>query len=1188
VSARVSVVVPFYNVAAYLEACLDSLAQQTAADLEVVMVDDGSTDASAEIAEAYAARDGRFRLVRQANAGLGAARNTGVTHASGEFVAFVDSDDVVPRHAYELLLETLDRTGSDFASGNVRRLTPVGTSKAGFLAAAADRTRLRTHITRFPPLLRDRTAWNKLFRRSFWDRHGFRFPVGVFYEDIPVTLPAHYLARTVDVIDQTVYLWRMREGDDLSITQRRTETKAVRDRVAAVDHVSRFLAEQGLPISKVLYDRSVLAADLRYFLDVLPIAGDEFRRLFLDLANEFIDRTHEWALDQPTAIERLKWQLVRRRALPELLEVLRFADEDLSERPPVRSGRGWYGDYPFRGDERLRLPESVFRLDDELAPVVRIDDVRWEGDKLRIEGSAHIGLLGAPTRDSQTVELVVRRAGGRRRKRVRAEPVHRPDVTAGSAQQFASLDWSGFAATLDTAKLLRGGRSPEERWEIAVSVRAGGVERTSTRVEPASLKAPPVAELSLPDGTYVWAGLRRGARLTVQRQRRPTVVRSYVLDQGVLQLEGEAGLVPGSAPTLEVRRRFGEATRSYPLYVDRSEPRTFLSRVPLVDLLEEAEVGEDAAHLEQQGEGVVWELFHVGAGVPQQMMLPESVPETTFLVGGREIAVRRARSGSLTLTERTVRPLLTDADWSPEGTLRLRGVFRAPEPDYELVLAARGRGATFAVPVARTGDGRFSAEVAPEAVPTVDGSRPLAEGVWDLLVREPVRETGAAVGVAVSGELLERLPLSGGTGIKPLRFGVDGGAPVLAVERELEDDERGGFAQRRLRTEVYPSKRTGRLRDAAVYICFGGTGYSDSPRALHEELVRRGAPLEHFWVVRDGAFAVPETAVPVRDGSKEYYELLGCSRYVVANDHWPRWFLRRPGQTCVQTWHGAPLKRLGLELAGRPKALRAHRRALAERPENWHVVVSPSSSATPVLERAFPADEVIETGLPRTDLLLQPDRHARAEELKRRLGVAGKRVVLYAPTYRDDLEYRPGSRVNPLRDLPTYRAAVARLDGYRLGHLLDLERLSSVLGEDDVVVFRKHRRVVENLPPEVEPYVLDASEVADGSELLLAADVLVTDYASLVFDFAATGRPIVFFTPDLEAYRDEVRGFSLDFEAEAPGPLLRTTDDVIDALRDLDAVVAESAERYAAFVASYCGLADGGASSRVVDRVFRW
>lgn len=359
------------------------------------------------------------------------------------------------------------------------------------------------------------------------------------------------------------------------------------------------------------------------------------------------------------------------------------------------------------------------------------------------------------------------------------------------------------------------------------------------------------------------------------------------------------------------------------------------------------------------------------------------------------------------------------------------------------------------------------------------------------------------------------------------------------------------------------------IRHAVLYDCFGGRECSDSPRAIHEELARRDAPLEHLWVVRDGAFEVPDSAVAVRELSEAYYEAFARARYVVASDPWPRWSTRRSEQTWLQTWHGAPLKRLGRDLAGRPRAVREYRRALRQPGENWQYIVSSGPFATPILQRAFSADaEVIETGLPRTDVLLRSDRERRAADLRRRLGLSpDRRALLYAPTYRDHLAGR---------------------HGYHLGPLLDLAALRSALGGDDVLLFRKHRLVVGALPEDTSRLVLDVSEFPDSTELLLVADVLVTDYSSAIFDFASTNRPIVFFTPDLETYRDEIRGFSIDFEAVAPGPLLETTQDVIEALREPEAVRAEFAERYDRFVETYCALNDGQAASRVVDRVFRW
>jgi CDP-glycerol glycerophosphotransferase len=197
------------------------------------------------------------------------------------------------------------------------------------------------------------------------------------------------------------------------------------------------------------------------------------------------------------------------------------------------------------------------------------------------------------------------------------------------------------------------------------------------------------------------------------------------------------------------------------------------------------------------------------------------------------------------------------------------------------------------------------------------------------------------------------------------------------------------------------------------------------------------------------------------------------------------------------------------------------------------------------------------------DVLARPDRDALSARLRERLGIpAGVRTVLYAPTYRDHVADRRGR--------------------YRLDLQLDIERLRAALGDDTVILFRKHHYVADAAPPNV----LDVSAYPDGTELMLAADVLLTDYSSMMVDYANTGRPMLFYTYDLDAYRDEIRGFYLDFVGTVPGPLLRTTDEVIEALRDLDGVRAQYAERYDAFRTQFCELDDGQASARVVDRVF--
>ena len=358
---RLSVVVPVYNVEPYLSECLDSLTDQGIEDFEAILIDDGSTDQSGAIADRYAERDSRFRVVHRSNGGLGSARNAGVALARGQYLAFLDSDDMVAPSAYARMLTSLERTGADFVTGNVHRFDRGGTWPAAFLARTFLVGRRRTHVSRFRWLLSDRMAQNKLWRRDFWEAHRLRFPEGVLHEDIAVVIRAHVVARAVDVLTAPVYLYRQREDGPRSITQHRAELRCLLDRLAAVEQVSAVLGGHSERIKR-WYDEGVVEEDLRYHLDVLDEADHEYRTVFLDRANAFLDRAAPGVEDRLPAIQRLKWHLVRRRRLEELIEVVRFErDGGVQRRRRIR-GRV-YGDYPLLTDGELGVPRGVFRID---------------------------------------------------------------------------------------------------------------------------------------------------------------------------------------------------------------------------------------------------------------------------------------------------------------------------------------------------------------------------------------------------------------------------------------------------------------------------------------------------------------------------------------------------------------------------------------------------------------------------------------------------------------------------------------------------------------------------------------------------------------------------------------------------------------------------------------------------------
>lgn len=274
---RISVVVPVYDVEAYLPTALDSILASTWADLEVVVVDDGSTDGSGAIADDYAGRDPRVRVVHTDNHGLGAARNEGLRHTTGPLVTFADSDDAVPPSAYDVLHRQLARSGCDFVTGSIAWWHP-GAERELIeppWMRRLHKNRAALMIDQHPEILGDVFAWNKLFRRDFWDGAGLSWAEGVRYEDQPTTTRAYLVARRFGVVPDIVYHWRIRT-DGSSITQQRGSLDDLRDRWATKQMARRLVADYGSTKVSRVFDDKVLAGDLHRYFALIPGADDEW------------------------------------------------------------------------------------------------------------------------------------------------------------------------------------------------------------------------------------------------------------------------------------------------------------------------------------------------------------------------------------------------------------------------------------------------------------------------------------------------------------------------------------------------------------------------------------------------------------------------------------------------------------------------------------------------------------------------------------------------------------------------------------------------------------------------------------------------------------------------------------------------------------------------------------------------
>ncbi|MET8835322.1 bifunctional glycosyltransferase family 2 protein/CDP-glycerol:glycerophosphate glycerophosphotransferase [Micromonospora sp. NPDC004540] len=405
-----------------------------------------------------------------------------------------------------------------------------------------------------------------------------------------------------------------------------------------------------------------------------------------------------------------------------------------------------------------------------------------------------------------------------------------------------------------------------------------------------------------------------------------------------------------------------------------------------------------------------------------------------------------------------------------------------------------------------------------------------------------------------------------------------------ALRAAHQAEERARRSARRVKRRVLPVARRNarRARNAAlreyyraelhrpldptlaVYAAYWYRGYSCNPAAIYTAARRIAPQVRGVWIVRRDRVAVlPPGVEYVVAGTRDYYRVLARARWLVNNVNFPDFVRKRPGSVHVQTHHGTPVKVMGLDQQRYPVgAMGMNFTKLLHRVDRWDFSVSANSFSSQMWERAYPADyTTLEVGYPRNDRLAL----ASAEECRQvraGLGIGpDEYVVLYAPTHREHL---PGWR-------PPF----------------DPDRMRDVLGPSGRLLMRSHyfHDRERQLRGASDGAVLDVSTYDRVEDLYLAADVLVTDYSSAMFDYAVLDRPIVVYAPDWDAYR-VARGVYFDLLAEPPGAVAVDFPGLLDVFRGGAVRGAAAEQARQRFRARFCALDDGHAAERVVRRVF--
>jgi len=360
---------------------------------------------------------------------------------------------------------------------------------------------------------------------------------------------------------------------------------------------------------------------------------------------------------------------------------------------------------------------------------------------------------------------------------------------------------------------------------------------------------------------------------------------------------------------------------------------------------------------------------------------------------------------------------------------------------------------------------------------------------------------------------------------------------MLSIKKRLIKIRRSKYVKKILKSMFLAATKLPVRKNTIIFESFSGKQYSDNPKALYLYTKLNYPDYKLYWSFdRNHKHKFQDENLDILSRfSLKWILTMARSEYWITNSRLPLWIPKPKHTNYIQTWHGTPLKKLGADIneVHMPGTnTTKYKENFLKEASKWDYLISPNRYSTKIYKKAFDFNQtMIEGGYPRNDVLYTKNNKTEVNKIKSKLDIPiDKKVILYAPTWRDNDYYSIGK--------------------YKFSLQLDLDKLRHEFEGEFIILLRMHYLVAEKFDLSLyKDFVHDFSAYSDISDLYLISDVLITDYSSVFFDYANLRKPILFFTYDLKKYRDELRGFYFNFEEQAPGPLLKNTNDIITYLK---------------------------------------
>ncbi|MBC6388011.1 glycosyltransferase [Lactobacillus kunkeei] len=1171
-----SVIVACYNVQDYIEKCLSSIANTNfpMESLEVLMIDDGSTDNTSKIIDEFANKYDSFRALHKENGGVSNTRNYGMKHARGKYIAFVDGDDIVPANAYPSMAFKARQNDSDLVVGFVKRFDKNRYENSYLHSFAVKDDYDKTHITTNHDLMYDTTSWNKLYKRSFLLDNSIKFIEGIIYEDIPFTMEVHLKSRKTSVIEDNVYEWRWRESSD-SITQTRSALSNFESRLSALRRTLQIIKDNGFNEDDSFvqdFKYKALFLDLFIFTESLGDNSSDYIYQAQEMVYKFL---RDWNLWDSEIFNHLpvKQQI--------LYSAIRCNDVDMINDISYRKQIGEFRHSIGGSNYRLVSPElhdknglvANANLNDNNSRFIqKIKDVEVtnvDNGDLNIQGAFKINKLhlvkqtfGSGNKN-ELIQASLINVKNKKTTKVQIKRIESPFIrrTLKPNAKFNNADYEikfNMKKAIDTLGV--------GTWKVQVK------DTVDNHIMVKDFISEPIEKLTqksiLP---FEYNGVKIITRfnsvdslvfevidLNSDNDRRPVVSYPTVSDdKQILTFDVNNMDVSGYNAVLmsgngEKIHSIDQSKNSFSFNIQDLNTKARNHELKLIILdnftLAEMNYSFSSNKINQQinlKNGDALSMFY-GDTNNMQLVLEEApfVAQKVTVDANNILHVSSKLNKSIDVNGVLMSQTHVELISADKAT---RKVLNPKDNHFQI------NGDVFT----------FDFNLTSDDMDQLD----LLEGDYQFKVYLQVDGKAHTYRIKYSKKCkikTTELPFNGKSKIF---YSVKKDKGMNLIFKVVQPffgviDSKKGLRSISY-SVLYPLMRLLPLRNVMVFDAYWSSKFDSNEKLMYEYVEQNHPEIKPVWIFNNIETKITGDGEKVRVNTFKYWYYLAVARYIIQNTNMPNRYAKRKGQIEVETLHGTFLKHMGFDEPHFRFAPNKVQNRFAKRNRRWDYLVVPSDYMEKTAKHAFNyGQKVIKSGFPRNDELYANNNTDYINSIKNKLGIPlNKRVILYAPTYRADAGFE---------------------------FKLDLDKMQEKLADGYVLLVRLHYFVAHSNSFYSNPgFVYDVSDYENINDLYLISDAMITDYSSVMFDYAHLKRPMIFYAYDADWYLDEEnRGVYLDYYKQMPGPIVKTEDELIDRIRHLDSVEDNYSDQMEVFCNEFAQYGrSGDATQQVVETV---